>query len=122
MPRPRKARRNRGDLATIWTVSDELWAVTEPIVAELDPPKAIGRPRINARAALDAIIFRPRSGCQWNQLPERFPDGRSVHRTFQRWVRAGVFERIWVVLLERCEELGGVDWEPTFRTFVLGTF
>jgi transposase len=111
MPRPRKARRNWNELATIWTVSDELWAVIEPILAELDPPKATGRPRISARAALDAILFRLRSGCQWNQLPERFPDDSSVHRTFQRWVRTGVFERIWATLLERCEELGGVDWE-----------
>jgi transposase len=52
-----------------------------------------------------------RSGCQWNQLPERFPDDSSVHRTFQRWVRLGVFERIWSTLLASCEELGGVDWE-----------
>jgi hypothetical protein len=40
-----------------------------------------------------------------------FPDDSSVHRTFQRWVRLGVFERIWSTLLARCEELGGVDWE-----------
>jgi len=111
MARPRKSRRNWDELGTIWTVSDELWALIQPILADSDPPKATGRPRISARAALDAIIFRMRSGCQWNQLPERFPDDSSVHRTFQRWVRAGVFERIWATLVERCEELGGVDWE-----------
>ncbi len=111
MPRPRKARRNWDELATIWSVPDELWAVIGPIVAELDPPKATGRPRIDARATLDAIIFRLRSGCQWNQLPERFPDDSSVHRTFQRWVSVGLFERVWAVLIERCEELGGVDWQ-----------
>jgi transposase len=120
MPRPRKARRNWDELATIWTVSDELWAVIEPLLSELDPPKATGRPRISARAALDAIIFRLRSGCQWNQLPERFPDDSSVHRTFQRWVRAGVFERIWAALIERCAELGGVDWEWQAADTMLG--
>ncbi len=111
MGRPRKRRRNWDEWGTIWTVSDELGALIEPLVAELDPPQATGRPRINARAALDAIIFRMRSGCQWNQLPERFPDDSSVHRTFQRWVRADLFERLWAVLVEQCEELGGVDWE-----------
>lgn len=109
--RPRKVRRNWDELATMWTVSDELWAVIAPILAALDPPKARGRPRISPRAALDAIIFRLRSGCQWTQLPERFPDDSSVHRTVQRWVRLGVFGRIWATLIERCEELGGVDWE-----------
>lgn len=111
MPRPRKERKPWDELATIWQVSDELWAVIEAILAEVDPPKPTGRPRVDARATLDAIIFRLRSGCQWNQLPERFPDDSSVHRTFQRWVRLGVFERIWAALVEACDELGGVDWE-----------
>jgi putative transposase len=111
MGRPRKVRPDWNAMATIWTVSDELWAHIQPILAEVDPPKETGRPRVDARRTLDAVIFRMRSGCQWNQLPERFPDDSSVHRTFQRWVRAGVFERIWAVLIERCEELGGVDWE-----------
>ena len=111
MPRPRKVRPNWNELATIWTVSDELWHVIAPLLAEVDPPKAKGRPRVDARRTLDALIFRMRSGCQWNQLPERFPDDSSVHRTFQRWVRLGVFARIWSTLLASCEELGGVDWE-----------
>lgn len=99
------------ELATIWTVSDELWAVIAPLLADVDPPKPTGRPRVDAHRTLDALIFRMRSGCQWNQLPERFPDDSSVHRTFQRWVHLGVFERIWSTLLARCEELGGVDRE-----------
>jgi len=120
MARPRKPRRNWDELGTIWTVSDELWALIQPILADADPPKATGRPRISARAALDAILFRLRSGCRWNPLPERFPDDSSVHRTFQRWVRAGVFERIWAVLVERRAELGGVDWEWQAADGMLG--
>ena len=57
-----------------------------------------GRPRIDLRAALNGIIFRLRSGCQWNRLPDRFGDDSSVHRWFQRWCINGVFERIWAVL------------------------
>jgi putative transposase len=98
-------------LSTIWRVPDDLWRVVERVLGELDPPKRTGRKRIDPRGALDAIIFRLRSGCQWNRLPKEFPDDGSVHRTFQRWVRLGVFERIWAVLLETCEDLGGCDWE-----------
>jgi transposase len=111
MGRPRKVRPDWAALATIWEVSDELWVQLAPVVAEVDPPKRTGRPRVNARATLNAILFRLRSGCQWNQLPERFPDDSSVHRTFQRWVRLGLFERMWAVLVEQCAELGGVTWE-----------
>jgi transposase len=62
---------------------------------------------VGARAVLDAILFRLRTGCQWNQLPARFPDASSVHRTFQRWARLGVFARIWAVLVERWWSAGG---------------
>jgi len=41
-------------LETIWRVPDELWNKLRAILAEHDPPKPIGRKRINARAALDA--------------------------------------------------------------------
>lgn len=72
-------------LATLWRVPDKLWNKLKPVLDEHDPPNFLGRRRINARAALNAIIFRLRSGCQWNQLPNEFPDDSSVHRTFQRW-------------------------------------
>ncbi len=104
-------RRRPKPLPTIWRVPDDLWRVVECVLRELDPPKRTGRRRIDPRGALDAIIFRLRSGCQWNRLPREFPDDSSVHRTFQRWVKLGVFDCIWAVLLEACEDLGGCDWE-----------
>jgi putative transposase len=116
---PRK-RRTVTDLPTIWRVPDELWAIIASILAEHDPPKPTGRPRIDARAALDAIIYRMRSGVQWNQLPQEFPDDSSVHRTFQRWVASGVFDRIWAAVVERCDALGGVDWEWQAADGMLG--
>jgi putative transposase len=103
----KKARR---PLPPIWECSDELWAVIEPILAEYDPPQQ-GPPRIDQRGAFDAIIFRLRTGCQWNRLPWEYPDDSSVHRTFQRWVKLGIFERLWAVVQEQCEDLGGCDWE-----------
>jgi transposase len=95
----------------IWRVPDALWEAAEPILAELDPPKRFGPKRTAPRPILDAVIFRLRSGCQWNRLPAEYPDDSTVHRAFQRWVTAGVFERLWAVLLEHCEDLGGVEWD-----------
>lgn len=98
-------------LPTIWEVNDELWSIIQSILDELDPPAKTGRPRTDERAALNGIIYQLRSGVQWNQLPEQFGDDSSVHRTMQRWISKGVFERIWALLIENCEELGGVNWE-----------
>ena len=98
-------------LPTIWRIPDDLWLIIKPILEEHDPSKSTGRPRIDQRQALDAIVFRMRSGCQWNHLPAEFPDDSSVHRTFQRWVELGVLELIWEKLIDECEELGGVNFE-----------
>jgi len=106
-----KTKRKIKPLPTIWKASDELWEIIQGILDERDPPPATGRPRTDPREALNGIIYRMRSGVQWNQLPAQFGDDSSVHRTMQRWIAKGVFERIWAVLIENCEELGGVNWE-----------
>ena len=98
-------------LDTIWEVHDELWERIEPIILEEDSPKARGRKRADPRQMLNGIIFRLRSGCQWNQLPKEIGDDSTIHRTLQRWVELGVLCRMWGVLVEGCEELDGVDWK-----------
>jgi len=98
-------------LPTIWRVDDVLWARVEAVLAEFDPPARFGPERIDQRKALDGVIYRMRSGVQWNQLPREFGDDASVHRTFQRWVKRDVIGRLWALLVGACEELGGVDWQ-----------
>ena len=82
-------------------VSDEAWETVQPILAAYDPPRRLGRKRIDQRRALDAIVYRLRSGCRWNHLPKEYPDDSSVHRTYQRWQRLGVLDRVLDTLGER---------------------
>ena len=110
-------------METIWELSDDLWALIEPIVLDDAPPTPRshgGRPRIDRRAAIDGVIFRLRSGCQWNKLPERFGSDRSIHRRFRRRSGNGVFEKIRAVLVEACDELGAVDWKWQAADGMLG--
>jgi putative transposase len=97
-------------LETIWEVPDALWERLEPILLKHYPPAQTGRPRVDLRRVVDGVIFRMRSGCQWNRLPERFGSDSTVHRWFQRFVQDGVLEELWAALLSECEELGAVDW------------
>jgi transposase len=108
MGRPKKVRES---LPPIWRVSDEQWATIEPILAAHDPPARKGPGRVDQRAVFDAVIFRLRTGCQWNWLPKEYPDDSTVHRHFQRWVQRGIFDRIWATVQEACEDLGGCAWE-----------
>ena len=118
-----RTRRQDKPLETIWEISDALWQRIEPILLEDAPPTPRGnggRPRINWRKAIDGIIFRLRTGCQWNKLPKHFGDDSSVHRWFQRWCKNGVFEKLWAVLVESCDELGAVDWKWQAADGMLG--
>ena len=96
---------------TIREVSDDLWQRIEALIHKHYPLRATGRPRADLRGVLNGIIFRLRSGCQWNKLPREFGDDSTVHRWFQRWSTDGFFEKLWAVLLAECDELGGVDWQ-----------
>jgi putative transposase len=97
-------------LPTIWRVPDELWERLEPVLLERYPPARTGRPRADLRRVCDGIIYRLRTGCQWNQLPREFGDDSTVHRWFQRFVADGAFEALWARLASECEALGDLDW------------
>jgi putative transposase len=119
----RRTQRTSKPLGTIWEMDDALWQRIEPILLEdapLPPKSHGGRPRIDWRAAINGIIFRLRSGCQWNQLPKHFGDDSSVHRWFQRWAQNGLFEKVWGVLVEECDDLGAVDWKWQAADGMLG--
>jgi putative transposase len=109
MARKSKAKKSAPD--TIWEIPQGLWECLESILEELYPAKPTGRPRVDLRLVLDAIVYRMRTGCQWNRLPERFGSDSTVHRWFQRFCRDGVFERLWALLAAACDDLAGVDWE-----------
>ena len=67
-------------LPTIWRVDDELWAKAENVLEEFDPPARFGPDRIDQRKALDGVIYRMRSGVQWNHLPKEYGDDATAER------------------------------------------
>lgn len=107
-------------LPTIWTISDDLWEKIEPILSRHYPPAATGRPRADLRKVLDGLIYRLRTGAQWDQMPERFGAPSTVHGWFQRFTDDGVLREIWAELARECERLGGVDWRWQSADGVMG--
>lgn len=104
------------ELPTIWAVPDDLWQeFILPLLRKHDPEPRTGRPRIDQRKALDGILFILRSGCQWNALPTQFGNDSSVHRTYQRWVKLGLFQKLWAALAGYGRRLGlaDLDWQSS---------
>jgi putative transposase len=120
VPTVKRRKKKREPLGTIWEIPDALWQRIEPVLKEFWPRKATGRPPAHWRRTLNGIIFRMRSGCQWDQLPERYGPKSTVHDWFQRWAKGGVFENIWALLVAECAELGGVEWKWQAADGMLG--
>jgi putative transposase len=95
-----------------WRIPDELWREMEPLIPPPKPhPLGCHNPRTPDRAAMNAILFVLRTGCQWGALDATsICKHSSAHRRFQEWVQAGVFEQFWIHGLLSYDELHGIDW------------
>lgn len=75
-------------------LSNELWEKMAPLIPEHKTSHSLGthRKRVDNRAAMDAIFFVLRIGCQWNALNATgICSSSSAHRCFQEWSDVGVF-------------------------------
>jgi hypothetical protein len=69
------------------------------IHALLPPPRrGRGRPRADDRAALEAILYKRRTGCAWNAIPTEFGDGVTAYRRLRHWQALGLWEPIGHIL------------------------
>jgi transposase len=78
-----------------------------------------GRPPLDKARALRGIFWILDNGAKWKDLPREFGAKSAVHRWLQRWVRAGVFERILRDAGRVVEERGGFR---LYECFIDGTF
>jgi putative transposase len=99
---------------TGFRLSDELWAILQPLLpVHINTHRfGGGRPRVPDRACADAIFFVLRTGCQWRALDQTELCAHSTaHNRFQVWVEAGIFLRLWQAGVQQFDELCGIEWD-----------
>lgn len=91
---------------------DGLWAVIEPLLPKHPPAPRGGRPRLSDRAALTGILFVPKTGLPWEDLPAEMGcgSGMTCRRRLAEWQADGTWGRVHAVLLERLAGAGRLDW------------
>lgn len=75
-----------------------------------EKPKG-GRPPIPDKQAFYAIFYVMRTGIQWKALPRQLGAPSTVHDRFQKWVREGIFKKLWEEELIDYDQTKGIDWE-----------
>jgi transposase len=95
-------------------VSDELWAMVEPVLPPPPRPWYGGRRRtIPARNCFAAIVYMARTSTPWRLLPTGelgCGSPSTVWRRMEERARAGVFEQLHADVLDRLGLAGQVDW------------
>ena len=72
-------------------ITDAEWDRIAPLVPTAGPEN-------DPRLFVDAVLYVGRTGIPWRDLPERFGNWNSVWKRFDRWSKAGVWERVFDAL------------------------
>jgi transposase len=92
------------------SIPDELWRRIGASIPRHPPDPRGGRKRIPDRTAMSGILYRLRTGCQWDAIPKEFGSGSTCYRRFVEWQEAGVFRKMHVEMLRFYDEKRGIDW------------
>jgi transposase len=85
-------------------LTDERWAVLEPLVEQVKPRGKT--PLVHVRRTIEAIIWRCSNGAKWRAIPAELGPWWSAAQTFIRWSRLGVWQRLLALVQAKGVDLG----------------
>ena len=89
-------------------LGDAQFATLQPLLPTNDRR---GRPYKDHRLVLDGILWVLATGAPWRDLPERFGPWSTAYGRFNRWRKAGLWDRLLTALHARAHGQGRIDWE-----------
>ena len=72
------------------------WKIIQPLL----PNKPRGVARVDDRRILNGIFLILRSGSPWADLPERYGPPTTVYNRFNRWRKAGIWNKLMDAIIE----------------------
>lgn len=66
------------------------------------------------RLVINAILYVVKTGCQWRQLPNDFPNWKSVYSDYMRWCKRGVWEKALDEINQLHRQKKGRNSKPTY--------
>jgi len=92
-------------------VDDELWAIIRPTLPKRPPHPAGGKPPVDDRVCLAGILFVLKTGIAWEDFPcEMGCCGMTLLNRRRQWQRAGVWQRVHQVMLDRLRAAERIDF------------
>jgi transposase len=95
-------------------VSAQLWEVLQPLLPPRKPRRFRypGRKPVDDRQALTGILFVLKTGIPWEDLPVEMGCGcgMTCWRRLRDWQQAGIWFKLYQILLDRLDEADKIDW------------
>jgi transposase len=93
-------------------LTEREWTKLAPLLPPQTPVR--GRPAVDHRRILNAILWKLSTGVPWRDLPERYGPWATVYSRFRRWALAGVWQRVFAAVQQQADAAGRLDWEVHF--------
>ena len=90
-------------------LTDAQWALIQPLLPPQRP--RTGRPALDHRLIVNAILWLTRTGAPWRDLPERYGSWKTVYSRFRRWDQQGIWDQVFTALIAEAQRRGDLDWE-----------
>jgi transposase len=106
-----RGRYDRSRLRYPSDLTDEEWALVEPLIA---PAKRGGAKRtVDVREVVNGLMYILSTGCQWRAIPKDLPPRSTLYDYFDLWSGDGTLNRIHDALYLRCREAASREASPT---------
>ena len=88
--------------------------LTDPQWGAISPFLSLKRKRKHdLRQILNVILWLLRTGCQWRNLPQEWPDWQAVYYYFDKWKKDGTLENLNIELNKLDRQQVGKEAEPS---------
>src|ERR1700716_1638337 len=93
---------------------DDLWKRLEPLIPKPKENRHVqfaGRKPSDARRVVTGILFVLQTGVPWRSLPatSAFPSGFTCLRRLRQWQQAGIWQRLFEILLAELQATRKID-------------
>lgn len=66
------------------------------------------------RILVNAVLYIVKTGCQWRQLPNDFPNWKTVYSFYERAIMSGIWDKIRAMLVRKSRIANGRNPEPSY--------
>jgi transposase len=88
-------------------LTNRQWQRLQPLLPK--PSPLGGRPAVDHRQVINGILWIPRTGAPWRDLPDRYGSWETVSGRFYGWRKQGLWQRILEQLQQASQAAGEMD-------------